>query len=123
MRQQQQLLTKLRAIVVPLLPADDPSAELVVHLLEDVLRCNVNVISQLERGNTYYLLPAVRKSTIHDRNVEQVQKSFNRRRRKNKDISRSLVTDTPHYDGHQWRKYGQKHINGLKHPRLTDTAL
>uniref|UniRef100_A0A453KD67 WRKY domain-containing protein n=1 Tax=Aegilops tauschii subsp. strangulata TaxID=200361 RepID=A0A453KD67_AEGTS len=31
--------------------------------------------------------------------------------------SRSLVTNVPHYDGHQWRKYGQKNINGRQHAR------
>jgi hypothetical protein len=29
----------------------------------------------------------------------------------------SLETPVPHYDGRQWRKYGQKHINKAKHPR------
>jgi hypothetical protein len=38
-------------------------------------------------------------------------------RRNNDKRSRSLVTHVPHYDGHLWRKYGQKNINGRKHPR------
>lgn len=29
----------------------------------------------------------------------------------------SVETPVPHYDGHQWRKYGQKPINNAKHPR------
>ncbi|CAD6258666.1 unnamed protein product [Miscanthus lutarioriparius] len=40
-----------------------------------------------------------------------------KRRRNNDKRSRSLVTHVPHYDGHLWRKYGQKNINGKKHPR------
>jgi len=38
-------------------------------------------------------------------------------RRNNDKRSRCLVTHVPHYDGHLWRKYGQKNINGRKHPR------
>ena len=33
------------------------------------------------------------------------------------DDSVPLETPVPHYDGRQWRKYGQKHINKAKHPR------
>ncbi|KAM0908479.1 hypothetical protein ACQ4PT_015427 [Festuca glaucescens] len=31
--------------------------------------------------------------------------------------SRSIVTISPHYDGHYWRIYGQKRINGRQHAR------
>jgi hypothetical protein len=33
------------------------------------------------------------------------------------DSAVSLETPVPHYDGRQWRKYGQKHINNTKHSR------
>ncbi|GJN13954.1 hypothetical protein PR202_gb00717 [Eleusine coracana subsp. coracana] len=31
--------------------------------------------------------------------------------------SRCLVTSVPDFDGYQWRKYGQKHIEGAMYPR------
>uniref|UniRef100_A0A8R7P9I1 WRKY domain-containing protein n=2 Tax=Triticum urartu TaxID=4572 RepID=A0A8R7P9I1_TRIUA len=37
--------------------------------------------------------------------------------RNNDKRSRSLITVVPHYDGHHWRKYGQKNINGREHAR------
>uniref|UniRef100_A0A453ADV6 WRKY domain-containing protein n=1 Tax=Aegilops tauschii subsp. strangulata TaxID=200361 RepID=A0A453ADV6_AEGTS len=39
-------------------------------------------------------------------------------RRNNDKRSRSLITVVPHYDGHHWRKYGQKNINGREHTSL-----
>jgi len=35
----------------------------------------------------------------------------------------SLETPVPHYDGRQWRKYGQKNINKEKHPRLLHATM
>ncbi|XP_047051128.1 probable WRKY transcription factor 32 [Lolium rigidum] len=40
-----------------------------------------------------------------------------RKRRRSADDSVTLETPVPHYDGHQWRKYGQKLINNANHPR------
>jgi hypothetical protein len=43
-----------------------------------------------------------------------------RRRRKNKkkrQQSKCLVTTVPDFDGYQWRKYGQKQIEGAMYPR------
>ncbi|KAL5669494.1 hypothetical protein ACJX0J_021715, partial [Zea mays] len=37
------------------------------------------------------------------------------KRRRLDDSAVSLETPVPHYDGRQWRKYGQKHINNTKH--------
>ncbi|KAF3321858.1 putative WRKY transcription factor 70 [Carex littledalei] len=36
---------------------------------------------------------------------------------KRRNIEASIVTTTPHYDGLEWRKYGEKHINGSRHER------
>ncbi|XP_078149801.1 uncharacterized protein LOC144545099 isoform X3 [Carex rostrata] len=38
-------------------------------------------------------------------------------RRKGKDDSWKTVTSTPHHDGYQWRKYGEKKIRGTVFPR------
>ena len=37
--------------------------------------------------------------------------------RKNAQHTGSLVTQAPHFDGYQWRKYGQKWISKAKHSR------
>ncbi|XP_066380437.1 probable WRKY transcription factor 53 [Miscanthus floridulus] len=92
-RRQQELLMQLRALVLPMFhgvidgtSVDGTSAaEIAVQLFDDVIGCNIGVVSTLEWRN--------------DKR------------------SRSLVTHVPHYDGHQWRKYGQNNINGRRHPR------
>ncbi|PVH61309.1 hypothetical protein PAHAL_3G009000 [Panicum hallii] len=137
MRRQQELLMQLRALVLPLLHAvHDTSADIAVQLFDDVIGCNVSVASKLEGclmstgendGPVVELvddksLVRKRNSTdaTGDRTTEEQAKPNNsagQKRRRNDKRSRSLVTHVPHYDGHQWRKYGQKNINGRQHPR------
>ncbi|CAL4995893.1 unnamed protein product [Urochloa decumbens] len=133
MMRQQELLMQLRALVLPLLhgAADDTSADIAVQLFDDVIGCNINVASKLEgclTGRPVAELAddksLVRKSTTAaasccDRTDQEQAKpnSAAQKRRRNDKRSRSLVTHVPHYDGHQWRKYGQKNINWRQHPR------
>ncbi|TKV99007.1 hypothetical protein SEVIR_8G011200v4 [Setaria viridis] len=135
MMRQQELVMQLRALVLPLLHGvDDTSADIAVQLFDDVIGCNISVASKLEGclmstgagGGTMVELvddkSLVRKSmtssTTGDRTEGQVKpNSVGQKRRRNDKRSRSLVTHVPHYDGHQWRKYGQKNINGRQHPR------
>ncbi|CAN6339388.1 unnamed protein product [Urochloa humidicola] len=135
MRTQQELLMQLRALVLPLLHGVDyTSADIAAQLFDNVIGCNITVASKLETrclvmstdgtGGVELVddKSLVRKSNISnascDRTEEQAQpNSVGQKRRRNDKRSRSLVTHIPHYDGHQWRKYGQKNINGRQHPR------
>jgi len=40
--------------------------------------------------------------------------------RKNAQHTGSVVTQAPHFDGYQWRKYGQKWISKAKHSRYVE---
>ncbi|KAF8648830.1 hypothetical protein HU200_064530 [Digitaria exilis] len=145
MRRQQELVMQLRALVLPLLYAvDATSADVAVQLFDDVIGCNISVASKLEgflmmtttttgAGGGPVLEDLLDdKSLVRKTNStttaaggggrtteEQAKKpnSVGQKRRRNDKRSRSLVTHVPHYDGHQWRKYGQKNINGRQHPR------
>ncbi|XP_066333295.1 uncharacterized protein [Miscanthus floridulus] len=143
MRRQQDLVMQLRALVLPLLHGviDDTfsATEIAVQLFDDVIGCNIGVVSMLEgclmstgcgggpsgdpvvddkslvRKNS---TPNGEKMTEEQARLTKQPNSVGQKRRRNNDKrSRSLVTHVPHYDGHLWRKYGQKNINGRKHPR------
>ncbi|XP_066341106.1 probable WRKY transcription factor 46 [Miscanthus floridulus] len=88
MRRQQDLLMQLRALVLPLLHGVIDDTSSYVHIIQLV------VTSIYASTDSTYVS-----------------------RRNNDKRSRSLVTHVPLYDGHLWRKYGQKNINGRKHPR------
>ncbi|XP_066333211.1 transcription factor WRKY45-2-like [Miscanthus floridulus] len=143
MRRQQDLVMQLRALVLPLLHGviDDTfsATEIAVQLFDDVIGCNIGVVSMLEgcfmstgggggpsgdpvvddkslvRKNS---TPNGEKMTEEQARLAKQPNSVGQKRRRNNDKrSRSLVTHVPYYDGHLWRKYGQKNINGRKHPR------
>ncbi|RLM70259.1 putative WRKY transcription factor 26 [Panicum miliaceum] len=139
MRRQQELLMQLRALVLPVLHGvHDTSADIAAQLLDDVIGCNISVASKLEEclvstddGPVPELVDD--KSLVRKRNdgttttgdsrtttEEQAKPATNsagQKRRRNDKRSRYLLTHVPHYDGYQWRKYGQKNINGRQHPR------
>ncbi|XP_047052691.1 probable WRKY transcription factor 70 [Lolium rigidum] len=136
---QQELVTQLRALILPQLhDVDSGSAELALQLFDDVIGCNTSVVSKLfsARGGASFEpvddKSLVRKNststtttTAHDDRMDERleqqtmhSRSAGRKRRRNEGKrSRSLVTNVPDYDGHQWRKYGQKKINGSQHAR------
>ncbi|XP_044947465.1 uncharacterized protein LOC123396661 [Hordeum vulgare subsp. vulgare] len=135
-QREQELVTQLRALILPQLHnVDSRSAELAVQLFDDVIGCSTSVVTKLFSAGsgsraTIEVIDdksLVRKNStstaaadIDDKMEEQARPSsiVGRKRRRNDDKqSRSLVTNAPHYDGHQWRKYGQKNINGRQHAR------
>ncbi|KAK1629262.1 hypothetical protein QYE76_003577 [Lolium multiflorum] len=136
LRQQQELVTQLRALILPQLHSvDSGSAELALQLFHDVIGCNTSLVSKLfSAGHGAAAVPVDDKSLVRKNSTstttkddginERLEKlampsrSAGRKRRRNDGKrSRSLVTNVPDYDGHQWRKYGQKNINGSQHAR------
>ncbi|XP_066336617.1 probable WRKY transcription factor 62 isoform X1 [Miscanthus floridulus] len=127
----QSLVTQLRAIVLPALQADERS-ELVAHMFQNILDCSSKAMAELQmhqarstrRPDDDDVLVDDKKrvkkiSSVDCKNMEGVTtaKSRHQHKRRRFDDSVSLETPVPHYDGRQWRKYGQKYINNTKHSR------
>ncbi|XP_037481915.1 probable WRKY transcription factor 70 [Triticum dicoccoides] len=132
LRRQQELLTQLRALILPALrDADSRSANLAICLFDDVIDCISGVMSRLQGistqagGHGHATGPfdlagvdVISPNAGEGQDKKPVISNIGRKRRRNNDKrSRSLVTVVPHYDGHHWRKYGQKNINGREHAR------
>uniref|UniRef100_A0A8I6X0E6 WRKY domain-containing protein n=2 Tax=Hordeum vulgare subsp. vulgare TaxID=112509 RepID=A0A8I6X0E6_HORVV len=125
LRRQQELVVQLRAIILPALcDADSRSADLAVDLFDGVIGCITGVISKLQSITTAGCEPAAILGDVISNGAGEgqekkpvIRNAGQKRRRNNEKRSRSLVTIVPHYDGHHWRKYGQKNINGRQHAR------
>lgn len=123
----QSLVTQLRAIVLPALQADQ-RCELVAQMFQNILDCSSKAITELQlhhqsdaRADDALVddKKRVRRISSDDCIKEEgatANPHHQHKRRKSDDLV-SLETPVPHYDGRQWRKYGQKHINKAKHPR------
>ncbi|CAL4897175.1 unnamed protein product [Urochloa decumbens] len=124
----QSLVTQLRAIVLPALKADQ-RCEIVAQMFQNILDCSSKAITELQlhhqsdaRADDALVddKKRVRKISSDDCVKEKGATSnpnHQHKRSRRSDDSVPLETPVPHYDGRQWRKYGQKHINKAKHPR------
>ncbi|KAJ1273831.1 hypothetical protein BS78_05G015100 [Paspalum vaginatum] len=128
----QSLVTQLRAVVLPALQADERS-EIVAQMFQIILDCSSKAMAELQQLHRSRNAGADDDVLVDDKkrvrrissdccgSKEGVSTASNphhqRKRRTLCDDSVSLETPVPHYDGRQWRKYGQKHINNAKHPR------
>uniref|UniRef100_A0A0E0MIY0 WRKY domain-containing protein n=1 Tax=Oryza punctata TaxID=4537 RepID=A0A0E0MIY0_ORYPU len=134
----QSLVTQLRAIVLPALQSDE-RCDLAAQMLEGILDCSRKAISELQLQLSSSASPHDDDDHVDDkRRVRKIissssdeddhhcsrkaaddngNKPLRQHKRRRFGDSVSLETPVPHYDGHQWRKYGQKHINNAKHPR------
>ncbi|KAG1338159.1 putative WRKY transcription factor 70 [Cocos nucifera] len=118
-----ELMTQLRAILIPLLPAGGGLTELAGYLVEEILKSSTMALSRLRDGSCGLSASSDsdddRRNKVFDgkrKSTDERERPDGRRRRKQLD-SWPIVTSVPHYDGHQWRKYGQKTINNAKYPR------
>ncbi|XP_048574693.1 WRKY DNA-binding transcription factor 70-like [Triticum urartu] len=136
MAREQSLVTQLRAVVLPAIQlAGGERAEVVAQMFESILDCSAKAIATLKLLRLDHsqvddaVLPTamvddktrVRKIVTGDgeKDGDDNAKPLRRQRKRRRlaDDSVALETPVPHYDGHQWRKYGQKIINHTKHPR------
>uniref|UniRef100_A0A0D9XNF2 WRKY domain-containing protein n=1 Tax=Leersia perrieri TaxID=77586 RepID=A0A0D9XNF2_9ORYZ len=133
----QSLVTQLRAIVLPALQSDE-RRDIAANMLEGILDCSRKAMSQLllqlssdsphdddDHADDKRRVRKIISSSDEDddhcsskaADEKQNSKPLRQHKRRRFGDSVSLETPVPHYDGHQWRKYGQKHINNAKHPR------
>ncbi|WVZ54795.1 hypothetical protein U9M48_005541 [Paspalum notatum var. saurae] len=129
----QSLVTQLRAVVLPALQADERS-EIVAQMFQSILDCSSKAMAELQQLHRSRSARADDDDVLVDdkKRVRRISSDccskeegvstaanphHQRKRRRLCDDSVSLQTPVPHYDGRQWRKYGQKHINKAKHPR------
>ncbi|XP_022682403.1 probable WRKY transcription factor 70 isoform X3 [Setaria italica] len=124
----QSLVTQLRAIVLPALQAYQ-RCELAAQMFQNILDCSSKAITELQfhhqsdaRADDALVddKKRVRRISSDDCINEEggtANPHHQHKRSRKSDDSVSLETPVPRYDGRQWRKYGQKHINKAKHPR------
>ncbi|KAL6640548.1 hypothetical protein ACP70R_021671 [Stipagrostis hirtigluma subsp. patula] len=69
------------------------------------------------RGNKRARDDEAAKQEQHDEPAGANAQPLCSKRSRKKQHSTSIVTSTPNFDGYQWRKYGQKQIEGAMYPR------
>ncbi|KAJ1262477.1 hypothetical protein BS78_09G110700 [Paspalum vaginatum] len=116
----QSLVAQLRAIILPAYEMTaDLRLDLVSHLFESLQDCTTKVISELRTHYGAQLVDVDRRRLAG--NISDCKKGCSNKKYKRSSWrygdSTSYMTNVPHYDGHQWRKYGQKNINNSKHQR------
>ncbi|KAG0490437.1 hypothetical protein HPP92_007300 [Vanilla planifolia] len=94
-------LTQLRALLLSSSTEPQPTS-LTIDLLDKSLFCLSNALSQLK---------------ISPRTSGASSLDVNSNKRKRRLHSWTITTTVPHFDGHEWRKYGQKRIHGAAFPR------
>ncbi|CAL4995895.1 unnamed protein product [Urochloa decumbens] len=121
---QRALMIDLHDLVLPKLDPCSGQAKLVQQLFQDIFNSSSKVISFLELGdNSEKQANCIEYKRTHGKNnmeshvLEEETKEVGNKRRKNVKHIGSVVTQAPHFDGYQWKKYGQKWISKAKHSR------
>ncbi|CAL9180043.1 probable WRKY transcription factor 70 [Musa acuminata AAA Group] len=120
-----ELTSQLQALLLPLLPGCSWS-ELARAQIREMQQCYTSALSRLQSDAGSCWSTPLDVRSVDDRrgsgySSEEKRKNLDgdwpdNRKRRRKENSYSVVTSVQ-YDGHQWRKYGQKLIHGSKHPR------
>ncbi|XP_020261179.1 uncharacterized protein LOC109837367 isoform X2 [Asparagus officinalis] len=90
-------ICKIRAIALPPSPRTDGYSELIGDLFEDVLGSLTSLLSKLKTSSRAEWYSHMKRKRLDSWNI---------------------LTTIPHYDGYEWRKYGQKKIRSSKFPRV-----
>ncbi|RCV15746.1 hypothetical protein SETIT_3G082600v2 [Setaria italica] len=113
----QALVAQLRAIILPeyeMIP--DLRLELVSQLFGSLQDCASKAILELQLLTTHPNMNVLCSNSINKRErIYFMHTNIYQSWRYGE--STSYMTPVPHYDGHQWRKYGQKNITNSKHQR------
>ncbi|XP_020575342.1 probable WRKY transcription factor 70 [Phalaenopsis equestris] len=103
-------LTKLRVLFLASSQSKPTSKTLAIGLLDKALSCITSALSELQAISPSSMNAAAAPA-IEDRNFVTDPK------KRKKTQSWTISTSVPHFDGHQWRKYGQKRILNSMYPR------
>ncbi|CAL4911930.1 unnamed protein product [Urochloa decumbens] len=117
---QRALMIDLHDLVLQKLDPCSGQAKLVQQLFQDIFNSSSKVISFLELGdNSEKQANHIEYKRTHGKShvLEQETKVVRNKRRKNVKHIGSIVTQAPHFDGYEWKKYGQKWISKAKHSR------
>ncbi|KAH0466130.1 hypothetical protein IEQ34_006233 [Dendrobium chrysotoxum] len=99
-------LTQLRALLLSSSPAKTSTAPPAIQLLDKALHCVTATLSELQTSSSSHHASSI------ENNMNCTEPCKRRR------IQRwTIVTSVPHFDGYEWRKYGEKNIHGHKFPR------
>ncbi|CAN6330952.1 unnamed protein product [Urochloa humidicola] len=115
----QSLVAQLRTIVLPACEMmNDLQLELVSQLFGSLQDCTSKAISELQTTHYNGQLIDVDRRRLAGNISDCKKRCAKKKSKRSRDgDSTSYMTPIPHYDGHQWRKYGQKIIRNSKHQR------
>ncbi|KAI0519334.1 hypothetical protein KFK09_006777 [Dendrobium nobile] len=106
-------LTQLRALLLSSSPAKTNTAPPAIQLLDKALQCVTAALSELQ----------ISSSSHHAPSIENSMNCTEPCKRKRIDQRWTIMTSVPHFDGYEWRKYGEKNIHGYKFPRKREEKL
>ncbi|XP_072995016.1 probable WRKY transcription factor 70 [Typha latifolia] len=112
-----ELTVELRALVLGSTPSGDGCSEMVREHFEKILKCCTMALSLLQSDGCRWPTAG---GDGEERSKISLAKQDNKlvgHKRRRQVVSPTVITTVPHYDGHQWRKYGEKMIKGFKYPR------
>ncbi|XP_008675625.1 probable WRKY transcription factor 63 [Zea mays] len=126
---QRALMVDLHDLILPILDPCSRQAKHVQQLFQDISSSSSKVISFVleladDNSKKQQASKVVKdrrkaggKNVVESHMLLEEAKEIGKNRRKNAQHTGSVVTQAPHFDGYQWRKYRQKCISKAKHSR------